>query len=92
MKFMYRSSGTTQGSVKIMGDNQACLSLVRDPHTHDRAKHIDVAYHFVRELSKKKRISVEFLGTADMIADGLTKPKSGPVFQKFVQQLGLEKG
>jgi len=40
-------------------------------------------------LWRRRRISVEFVGTSDMVADGLTKPKTGPAFQRFVQQLGL---
>jgi hypothetical protein len=81
--------GSPANAVSLRGDNQACLSLVKDAHTHERSKHIDVAYHFVRDLWKKKKISVEFVGTSDMKADGFTKPKTGPQFQKFVQQLGL---
>lgn len=81
--------GSPARAVDLKGDNQACLSLVKDAHTHDRSKHIDVAYHFVRDLWKKGKISVEFVGTADMRADGFTKPKTGPHFQRFVQQLGL---
>ena len=76
-------------AVSLKGDNQAALSLVQDAHTTDRSKHIDVAYHFVRHLWKRGRISVEFVGTNDMTADGLTKPMTGPKFQRFVNQLCL---
>ena len=81
--------GSPARAVDLKGDIQACLSLVKDAHTHDRSKHIDVAYHFVRDLWKKGKISIEFVGTADMRADGFTKPKTGPHFQRFIQQLGL---
>ena len=75
--------------VKLFGDNQASLSLVRDAHTHERSKHIDVAYHYVRDLYRRNRINVEFIGTRDMVADGFTKPLPKPDFARFISQLGL---
>jgi hypothetical protein len=76
--------------VRLMGDNQAALSLVKDAHVNERSKHIDVAYHFVRKLWQIKRITVEFIGTADMKADGFTKALGGPQFKRFISQLGLK--
>lgn len=76
--------------VGLKGDNQAALSLIQDAHTHDRSKHIDIAYHYVRQLWKTRKISVEYVPSNEMIADGLTKPISGPGFQRFVHQLGLQ--
>ena len=61
-----------------------CLSS-KDAHTHERSKHIDVAYHYVRLLWQRNRIAVDFVGTSDMIADRFAKPKGG----RFVEQLGL---
>lgn len=84
-KFAYGSP------VHLKGDNQAAISLVQDAHTHDRSKHIDVAYHYVRDLNRRKKIKVDFLGTADMIADGLTKPLQASLFQRFKVLLGLTK-
>jgi hypothetical protein len=75
--------------VRLKGDNQAALLQVKDAHTHDRSKHIDIAYHFVRCLHRLKRITVEFVSTSDMAADGLTKVLQRPQFQRFVGLLGL---
>ncbi|GIZ45743.1 hypothetical protein CKM354_000889600 [Cercospora kikuchii] len=75
--------------VQIMGDNQAALTLVKDAHTHERSKHIDVAYNHVRHLWWQRKVAVEYVPTKEMVADGLTKPKNGPQFQEFVRQLQL---
>jgi hypothetical protein len=75
--------------VQLKGDNQAALLQVKDAHTHDRSKHIDIAYHFVRCLYRLRRITVEFVPTSDMAADGLTKVLQRPLFQRFVRLLGL---
>jgi len=91
MKSMLKSPGNPNRPVQLFEDNQACLSLVKDPQTHERAKHIDIAYHYVRDLFNAQKIQVEFVGTTDMAADGMTKPKAGPAFQRFVEQIGLYK-
>lgn len=81
--------GSPTRHVMLYGDNQAALTLVKEPHTHDGAKHIDIAYHFVRDLFKKGRIHVEFERTADMVANRLTKPLHGNHFQRFVSLIKL---
>lgn len=73
----------------LKGDNQACLHLVKDSHSHERSKHIDIAYNNVRKMWEENQLTVEFCPTADMVADGLTKPKSGQQFQNFLGQLGM---
>jgi hypothetical protein len=78
--------------IQLKGDSQAALSQIKDPHTHDRSKHIDIAYHFVRCLYRLRRISVEFVPTSDMAADGFTKVLQRPLFQRFVNLLGLVDG
>jgi len=76
--------------IQLMGDNQAALTLVKDAHIHERSKHIDVAYHHVRDLHTKNQIRVSFVPSQDMIADGFTKPLPKQSFKRFVDQLGLK--
>jgi hypothetical protein len=47
--------------VQIKGDNQAANSLVKDAHIHERSKHIDVAYHHVRDLAKRNLILLDYI-------------------------------
>ena len=76
--------------VQLLGDNQAANLLVKDAHIHERSKHIDVAYHNVRDLHQKNLIQLDYVPSADMVADGLTKPLPRDKFKGFVKQLGLE--
>lgn len=64
----------TNESTRIYGDNQGSLKLVANPEMHSGSKHIDVQYHYVRELAQQGLIEVEYIPTADMAADILTKP------------------
>jgi len=75
---------------QLKGDNQAALTLVKDAHIHERSKHIDVAYHHVRDLHQRNLIQVAFVPSAEMVADGLTKPLPRDKYNEFIKQLGLE--
>ena len=62
-----------QGLVVINADNQGSIALTRNPVFHDRSKHIDIQYHFARDLIRAGRISLNYVPTAEMLADLLTK-------------------
>ena len=47
-----------QGPVVINADNQGSIALARNPVFHDRSKHIDIQYHFARDLIRAGRISL----------------------------------
>jgi len=76
-------------TVRIYGDNKASITLVGQPQINERSKHIDIAYHFVRDLRKKGFISTEYIPSKDMIADGLTKPLPNPLFSQHRRLMGL---
>jgi hypothetical protein len=77
-------------TVSMKGDNQGALALVENPYLHERSKHIDIQYHYIRDLEEKKRITVSYIPTTDMAADGLTKPLDRVAFHRFKTLLGLE--
>ena len=50
----------------------------RQPLSSARTKHIDVRFHFIRELTRRsKTISVEYVPTKEQRADILTKALTG---------------
>ena len=68
-------------------DNQACIALSRDPVGHRRTKHIDVRYHYIRELVTYRKATIEYLPSEDMIADILTKPLPAAGFKRCINGL-----
>ncbi|KAI0992615.1 hypothetical protein K3495_g15570, partial [Podosphaera aphanis] len=78
-----------RNTVQMYGDNQGALALVKNPHLHERSKHIDICYHFVRDLAEKKRLVIDYVPTIDMVADGMTKPLQRVAFERFKRHLGL---
>ena len=60
----------------ILTDNQGAMALAKNPNHHQRSKHIDVRYHYVRQQVAKRTIRLDYVATADQAADQLTKPLS----------------
>jgi hypothetical protein len=77
--------------VQIFGDNQASLAIASDPMSHRRTKHIDVRYHYVRQLIAFGKMNVKYISTTDMLADVLTKPLALPAFTRCIQGYLVQK-
>jgi len=54
-----------------------------------RTRHIDIRYKWISQAVAKGDIMLEFVGTAAMKADGLTKALDRVKHGIFVRQLGL---
>ena len=59
--------------VRIDCDNQSAIFLAKNPTYHSKMKHIDVQYHFVKDLVESKKVLLEKVDTLDNVADSLTK-------------------
>jgi hypothetical protein len=80
---------TNHQTVDMRGDNQGALALVKNPHLHERSKHIDVCHHYIRDLAEKQKLEIKYIPTDQMPADGLTKPLGRVAFERFRSQLGV---
>jgi len=60
--------------VDMNADNQGALKLIRNPISSMRSKHIDIAYHFVRDRAAAGHIRFKYISTHENVADILTKP------------------
>ena len=41
---------TDHQTVDTRGDNQGAIALTKNPHLTERLKHINIAYHYIRDL------------------------------------------
>ena len=73
----------------ILCDSQGAIALAKNPEHHQRSKHIDLRYHFVREQVSGGAISLVYTSTSDMAADQLTKPLSRDVHNRCIRSMGL---
>ncbi len=81
--------GKNKKTVDMRGDNQGAIALTKNPHLHERSKHIDVCYHYIRDLAEKDQLEIKYIPTAEMPADGLTKPLARVAFTRYRSQLGV---
>jgi hypothetical protein len=58
--------------IKLYGDNQPSIQLVASEGHHERTKHVDIYYHYIKDQVKDGYIVLQHVGTKDMAADGLT--------------------
>jgi H2-forming N5,N10-methylenetetrahydromethanopterin dehydrogenase-like enzyme len=84
-----QSHGQARSRIQMLGDNQGALALAKNPHLHERSKHIDICYHFIRDLTEKGKVIKSYINTVDMVADGMTKLAGRVVFERFKKLLGL---
>jgi hypothetical protein len=57
----------------LMVDNQPAISLAKNPILHNRSKHIDIKFHFLRVCVNGGQIVIEFIETGRQLTDILTK-------------------
>jgi hypothetical protein len=62
-----------ESATKMFEDNTGCISLANNPMTTGKTKHIDVRYHFIRDMVKSGSIQLVWCKSEDMLADALTK-------------------
>ena len=74
----------------LMVDNQPTIALAKNPVLHDRSKHIDVKFHFLRDCVDGGQIVIEFVETGRQLADVLTKPLSRLWFTELKKMIVIE--
>ena len=55
----------------------------------DRSKHIEMRYHFIRDLVQRGALKLQYIRIDEQIADILTKPLTASKFVYFRDKLGM---
>ena len=76
--------GYKVGPATVYEDNQSAIKLAENGRSNSsRTRHIAIRYFFISDRMSAGEIKVEYLNTADMIADILTKPLQGALFRRL---------
>ena len=65
--------GFNMGPSELIGDNNGSLAVANNPANHQKTKHIQVRYHFVRQQIEDKVIVTIKAPTDLQLADVMTK-------------------
>jgi hypothetical protein len=76
-------------STIIYCDNQSCIRLLEQPMFHERSKHIEIKYYFIRDKFQEGEVKLEYIPTDKHTTNILTKPLSGIKFAYFREKKGI---
>jgi hypothetical protein len=68
--------GLVQQAMRLDCGSQSAIFLEKNPAYHSKTKHINVQYHFVRDMVEEKKVFLEKVDTLKNVADSLTKSVS----------------
>ena len=87
--FISKMEGKKAEPFTLNCDNQGAIALAKDNKFHSRTKHINLCYHFIREVVDNGKITMNYIPMSKNIVDIFTKSLARPKFEEFVRKLGL---
>jgi hypothetical protein len=82
--------GLVQKAVRnIDCDNQSAIFLAKNPTHYSKTKHIDIQYHFVRDMVEEKKVLLMKVDTLNNVIDSLTKSVSTKNFSWCRGSMGI---
>eukprot|EP00253_Pinus_taeda_P026892 PITA_26892 len=89
LQILCSSMGLVQGAIRIDCDNQSAIFLAENPAYHSKTKHIDVQYHFVRDMIEEKKVLMVKVDTLKNTTDALNKSMSSEKFSCCRETMGI---
>ena len=91
LKFIIQVLETMKIEVKlpitVHVDNVGAIFMATNHTSSDRTKHVDVRYHFVREIIEDGVVKIKFVRSKENDADLFTKNVHGELYSKHSQKL-----
>jgi hypothetical protein len=72
-------------------DNQSTITIAWNPEFHDRTKHIDVRYHFLRQVVDDGMVELTYTPTGEQVANVLMKGLPPASHNKFKSLMGIHR-
>ena len=83
MKKLLDDYGIPQDTMCVFCDNTSAINLSKNPVQYSKSKHIEIHYHFIRDLVEERVVCLEFIHTNNQKVDIFTKPLDGPRFESL---------
>jgi hypothetical protein len=89
LKNFLKELGNEQDVSKLFSDSQSAICLAKNPVFHSRCKHIQLKYHFIRELINDGDLSLLKILGSENPADMLTKTVTADKLRLCIASAGL---
>lgn len=73
----------TMDNFMLKGDNEISITLIKNVESQYCTKHIDVQNYNFREIVNKKEFTIEWILSANILANSFIKALSTEVFRKY---------
>jgi hypothetical protein len=70
-------------------DNVSVINLAKNPIAHGRSKHIEMRFHYLRELVGDGKLRLSYCRSKDQVVDLLTKGVTNDVFKRLKKCLSM---
>ena len=65
------------------------MKLSENPVFHDKSKHIEIKYHYIRDMVQKGAMKLQYVVMDEQIDEVLTKLLARVKFEYFREKLGV---
>ena len=89
MKKVLTDYGISQDSMVVYCDNSSAIDISNNLVQHSKTKHIEIRYHFIRDLVERKIVCLEYILNERQNADIFTKPLDRSKFKTLCQVIGV---
>ncbi|CAL9026844.1 unnamed protein product [Prunus brigantina] len=91
LRFVLDDFGEMQSeATPLFCDNMSAISMAKNPVFHQRTRHINRRYHFIREALQEGVINMQFCRSEEQLADIFTKALPKDRFKYLRSKLGVK--
>ncbi|KAI5333988.1 hypothetical protein L3X38_024121 [Prunus dulcis] len=91
LRFVLDDFGEMQSeATPLFCDNMSAISMAKNPVFHQRTRHINRRYHFIREALQEGVINMQFCRSEEQLADIFTKALPKDRFKHLRLKLGVK--
>ncbi|KAM2677793.1 hypothetical protein EV1_004297 [Malus domestica] len=91
LRFVLDDFGEMQAdATPLFCDNMSAISMVKNPVFHQKTRHINRKFHFIREALQEGVINVKFCRSEEQLADIFTKALPKDRFNYLRMKLGVK--
>ncbi|CAL2251278.1 unnamed protein product [Prunus armeniaca] len=91
LRFVLEDFGELQTeATPLQCDNTSAIAITKNPVFHQKTKHIDRRYHFIKDALQEGIIDLVYCPTKEQLADIFTKPLAKDPFNYLRSMLGVK--